>query len=160
MTDTVLFIVSGASTSGITSVIPQLRRLLPDYDIFDAEIMDARTWEIWVSNWLQVAYNIGQSNRRTIIFGNMYPFHSAGIEKAALIDRYYYLNINCSDGVRSERLLSSGWDPKWIENAKKYSDWLYGQANNAIPRMAVLEADHISISGMAENIKQWVLACK
>ncbi|MDF2961881.1 MAG: hypothetical protein K0S39_3616 [Paenibacillus sp.] len=160
MINIILFIISGASTSGIKYVIPQLRRLLPHYDIFDAEIMEGRTWEIWVGNWLQVAYNIGQSNRRTIIFGNMYPVHSAGINKATLINHYYYLNLHCSDGIRSERLLSSGWDQKWIDDAKKYSDWLYSQASNVTPPMPIIDVDHISISEVAEKIKQWVLSCE
>lgn len=34
-----LFIVTGASGSGKTYVIKQLRRLMPDYDIFDRIIL-------------------------------------------------------------------------------------------------------------------------
>jgi tRNA uridine 5-carbamoylmethylation protein Kti12 len=67
-----LFIVTGSSGSGKTYVIHDLRKILPDFDIFDIDNLR----EIGISDeqqirnvWLRVARNTAESGRMTIICG-------------------------------------------------------------------------------------------
>lgn len=58
-----LFIVTGASGSGKTFVIKELRRILPDFDIFDPDHLVefiGHDWEKVRNIWLRVARNIAQ----------------------------------------------------------------------------------------------------
>lgn len=59
-----LFIVTGASGSGKTYVIKELRRMMPDFDIFDPDNLVefiGHDWEKMRNIWLRVARNIAQN---------------------------------------------------------------------------------------------------
>lgn len=95
-----LFIVTGASGSGKTYVIKELRRLMPDFDIFDPDSLIefiGHDWEKMRNIWLRVARNIAENGRMTIICGTMMPWD---IEKCAdfpFFKHVYYLNLHCDE---------------------------------------------------------------
>src|SRR5262245_48311784 len=58
-----LFVVTGPSGTGKTEVIPHLRPLLPEWEIFETDILwDSQAdWHFVRSNWLRIAFSIAQS---------------------------------------------------------------------------------------------------
>jgi hypothetical protein len=71
-----LFVVTGPSGTGKTTVTGPLRGLLPDCDVFEADL----TWHIatvghdnWRNTWLQLAHGVGLNGRVTILCGSLTP---------------------------------------------------------------------------------------
>jgi adenylylsulfate kinase-like enzyme len=86
-----LFIVTGSSGSGKTYVITELRKVMPNFDIFDIDNLR----EVGISDeqqirnvWLRVARNIAESGRMTIICGTAMPWD---IEKC--VDFSYFKHV-------------------------------------------------------------------
>lgn len=95
-----LFIVTGASGSGKTYVIKELRKIMADYDVFDPDnIVEfiGHDWEKMRNIWLRVARNIAQSGRMSIICGTMMPWDIEKCVDFPFSRRVYYLNLHCNE---------------------------------------------------------------
>ncbi|CAN7670000.1 hypothetical protein LJR153_005264 [Paenibacillus sp. LjRoot153] len=72
-----LFIVTGASGTGKTTVSKELRKLLPDVDVFELDfihrIVGDDDWRKIENIWFRVARNVAASGRISIICGTMMP---------------------------------------------------------------------------------------
>ena len=72
-----LFIVTGPSGTGKTAVVSELQRLLPDWEVFETDILwdSGHDWNMIKANWLRIADNLAQRphGRLTILCGTMQP---------------------------------------------------------------------------------------
>lgn len=156
-----LFIVTGASGSGKTFVIKELRRLMPDFDIFDPDhLVDfiGHDWEKIRNIWLRVARNIAQSGRMTIICGTMMPWD---IEKCAdfhFFKHVYYLNLHCDEETREKRLRERNWPEEEIQNHKNFANRLLEITDEVYdPPMPTIDTTDADVVEVACQIKEWVL---
>lgn len=156
-----LFIVTGASGSGKTYVIKELRRLMPDFDIFDPDNLVefiGNDWEKMRNIWLRVARNIAQSGRMTIICGTMMPWD---IEKCAdypFFKHVYYLNLHCDEETREKRLRERNWSEEEIQNHKNFAKRLLEIADEVYnPPMPTIDTTDTDVTEVASQIKEWVL---
>jgi predicted ATP-binding protein involved in virulence len=97
-----LFIITGASGVGKTTVIDELRYKLPNYIVFDVDsITDSNNdYGVIKNNWLRIAGNIAKSNVLTILCGTIMPWD---IEKCDYyFSKVYYLNLHCNDEIRKQ----------------------------------------------------------
>lgn len=46
-----LFVITGASGTGKTTVSSHVRKLLPEFDVFDMDIINNVDWQIAKENW-------------------------------------------------------------------------------------------------------------
>lgn len=162
MEDTVpLFIVTGASGSGKTYVVQELRKIMPDYDIFDPDALIefmGHDWEKIRNVWLRVARNIAQSGRSTIICGTMMPWDVEQCADFAFFKHVYYLNLHCDEETREKRLLDRNWSEEEIQNHKNFANRLLELADEAFdPPMPTIDTSNIDVTEVASQIKNWVL---
>ena len=70
-----LFIVTGPSGVGKTTVVNELQRLLPAWDVFDIDILwdSGGDWQMVKANWLRIADFLAQNGRLTILCGTLLP---------------------------------------------------------------------------------------
>ena len=71
-----LFVVTGASGAGKTTVTGPLRRLLPDCAVFEADLtlqVAALGWETWRDTWLRLAHGEALNGRVTVLCGSLLP---------------------------------------------------------------------------------------
>lgn len=71
-----LFIVTGASGAGKTTISGPLSRRLPDFEVFDADIIlhvAALGGDNWQNAWLQLAYAIALNGRATVLLSSWLP---------------------------------------------------------------------------------------
>src|SRR3954447_19653719 len=87
-----LFIVTGASGAGKTAVVSELRRLLPDWDIFETDVLHGADWQQQRNRWLRVAPSIAQSGRHTILCGTMLPADIDLCDHRPFFSQVCYLN--------------------------------------------------------------------
>jgi len=64
-----LFVVTGASGTGKTTITEPLRRTLPGCDVFDTDIIlqvAELGWDTWRNTWLRLAHAIALNGRVTV----------------------------------------------------------------------------------------------
>jgi hypothetical protein len=71
-----LFVVTGASGAGKTTITGPLRRQLPDCAVFEADLtlqVAALGWETWRDTWLRLAHGLALNGRVTVLCGSLMP---------------------------------------------------------------------------------------
>jgi hypothetical protein len=101
-----LFIVTGTSATGKTAVIPALRPLLPDWEVFETDILwdSGGDWHFVRSNWLRIAHGIAMNGRPTILCGTHLPENIDPCDHRGFFRPVYYLALHCDDATRAARL--------------------------------------------------------
>lgn len=155
-----LFIVTGASGSGKTFVIDELRKIMPEFDIFDPDNLVefiGHDWEKVRNIWLRVARNVAYSGRMTVICGTMMPWD---IEKCADYDCFehvYYLNLHCDEEARELRLRERSWSEDMIREHIQFANWLVENADKAYtPPMPTVDTTGTDVREVALQIKRWI----
>ncbi len=159
-----LFVVTGASGSGKTSVIPELRCRLPECVVFDKDLLWGRvTSEHFTNNWLRIAYSIAQGGRHTVICGTIMPWDIDASSDRGLVGTVHFLNLHCCDEIREQRLRAR---PEWRQNAsneyinehKQFARWLIDNASTKYdPPMPTVDTSNKPVAEVAGAIAQWVL---
>lgn len=156
-----LFIVTGASGSGKTYVIKELRRMMPDYDVFDPDDLVefiGHAWGKMRNIWLRVARNIAQSGRMTIICGTMMPWDIEKCADFAFFKHVYYINLHCDEETREKRLRERNWSEEEIQNHINFANRLLEIADEVYnPPMPTVDTTHTDVIKVASQIKEWVL---
>jgi hypothetical protein len=157
-----LFIITGASGSGKSTVVAELRCQLQECVVFDSDLLWGRTNE-YHNTWLLIAYSIAQGGRHTVICGTLMPWDLDACEARGLIGTIHFLNLHCSDEVREQRLRAR---PSWrqsshdafIEEHRKFAHWLLDNATTVYdPPMPIIDTSNASVTEVAAAIAQWVL---
>lgn len=157
MTKLPLFVITGASGTGKTTVSSHVRKLLPEFDVFDMDIIDNVDWQIAKENWLRVAYSISLSGRGTVLCGTMVPENIASSNYLERFERILYINLHCDDTTREKRLQARGWNENTIEDHRNFANWLVQNADTAFnPAMPTIDTTTLSSEEAAKRIEQWV----
>lgn len=160
-----LYIVTGASGVGKTAVVDLLRPLLPDWEVFDTDIIHAADWQQHRSNWLRLAHTIAQNGRYTLLCGTLLPQDIDRCDHRPFFSRVCYLNLHCDDAVRAQRLLARpAWrqagSAEFIERHRQFAQWLLDHATTDFdPPMPTVDTTHATPLETAKQIQQWALAC-
>lgn len=153
-----LFVVTGASGTGKTTISSLLRKLLPDFDVFDMDIINNIDWQIAKANWLRIAYSISLSGRGTVLCGTMVPENIESAEYKNKFDRILYINLHCNDQTREQRLRSRGWEETLIEEHKNFANWLLINSDRAFnPPMPTIDTSKLPPEKVAKEIKDWII---
>lgn len=156
-----LFIITGASGSGKTYVIKELRSIMPDYDIFDPDNLVefiGHDWEKMRNIWLRVARNIAQSGRMTILCGTMMPWDIEKCVDFPFFKHVYYLNLHCDEVTREKRLRERNWPDEDIQNHINFAKRLIEIAHEDFnPPMPTIDTSNTDVTNIASEIKEWVL---
>jgi hypothetical protein len=155
-----LFIVTGASGAGKTVVVAELRRLMPDWDVFETDIMWGADWQQVKNNWLRIAHSIAQSGRGTLLCGTMLPEDVDRCDHRDRFSQVYYLNLHCNDAARDARLRARpGWrgcTEEFIAEHRRFAQWLLDNAATAFdPPMITVDTTNAPVSAVAGQIRDW-----
>lgn len=155
--DVPFFIVTGASGSGKTFIVPELRKALPAFDVFDVDMMKGDDWQLKKINWLRVAYSIALSGRGTVLCGTILP---RDVDRCDYHDRFsqiHVANLHCSEPIRRTRLGERKWSPEMIQKHVEMAAWLLDHKDTAFAApMEVIDGGETSPACVAQEIAAWV----
>jgi hypothetical protein len=115
-----LFVVTGASGSGKTTVLPHLLACLPEFVIFDVDwLIDpvARAsaprpvdWDALRDTWLTIAHGAAQGGRPTVLLGSIVPGQFDGLPARRWVSDIHFAVLYCPYDVLRTRLAAR---PAW-----------------------------------------------
>ena len=127
-----LFVVTGASGAGKTTVTEPLRRLLPDCDVFEADStlrVAALGLDTWRNTWLRLVHEVALNGRVTVLCGSLMPDQLESVPARKLLGPIHFCNLDCRDDVLAERLRARpSWRHRSSESAildhQRFAAWL------------------------------------
>lgn len=156
-----LFLVTGASGVGKSTVVSYLQHLLPMCIIFDMDITydEKSDWRIGQRNWLRIAKSIVEQGRHVILCGTTLPEHFADHKETSAFSAMYYINLHCDDTIRDARLTARHWASQLIDDHRNFARWLLANADTAFdPPMPTIDTGVHPPDVVATIIRRWVLA--
>jgi len=127
-----LFVVTGASGAGKTTVTGPLRGLLPDCEVFEADLtlqVAALGWDTWRNTWLRLAHGVAMNGRVTVLCGSLLPSQLEDLPARKLLGPIHFCNLDCPDEVLAARLRARpSWRHDSIETTigehERFAAWL------------------------------------
>jgi predicted kinase len=166
-----LFIVTGASGTGKTTVGLRLVAALPECVVLDSDILwldalselegtsaDAYPYR---TIWLRMAKNISQGGRPVVLLGSARPEQFESSPERRYFDVLHYLTLACSPKALDERLSAR---PEWRgsrtteyrQAMREFNQWLLDNATCLRPPMSVVDTTTISVAAAVEAVTRWV----
>lgn len=134
-----LFVVTGASAAGKTTVFPHVAQLLGgkcvtfdvDWLLDPAVALGGRTsiaeldWDAFRDAWLAIAHGAAQSGFPTLLFGPLIPQHLSGLPNRKWVGEIHFVLLDCSDELRRERIEGRPpWRSRDVEAQTEFGRWL------------------------------------
>jgi hypothetical protein len=156
-----LFIVTGASGSGKTAIIPHLQHLLPGYGVFDKDWMWATDADMVHNNFFRIASALAQGGSATVILGTLLPEFFDGLSDRDLVGQIRYANLHCAPDLRAWRLMTRRtWDlpdDAFIRKHQKFAEWLLDHADSDFGApMPTFDTTFSVPEAVAFQIANWV----
>lgn len=163
-----LFIVTGASGVGKTTVIHELRALLPDFVIFSTDNDNFGTtaskleYQDRFNLLLHFANSVAKSRRGTIICGTLMPWDAQKCDTYNNFGEFCFINLHCDNTTRNSRLRNredkDTWTDEMLKSHEEFAQWLLNNAETAYnPPMPTIETTTTPPSEVAEKIKSYIM---
>lgn len=153
-----LFVITGASGTGKTTVLEQLRRRMPDFEMFDSDLI----WHVaklggdtWLNTWLQMAYAISRNGRPTVLFGALGPDWFDRLPGRRLVGAIHFCHLYCADHLLEERLRARpAWrgssSEEFIARQKAFAAWLRTTVH------PTFDTGLLSADAVADHVAEWI----
>jgi len=163
-----LFIITGASGAGKSTICLALVPILKECVVMDKDIlwgMISATPEDEYHNyrnvWLRIAKNIGQAGKPVVLCGTALPEEFETCPERRYFSTLHYLVMVCDDGVLVERLHQR---PAWrhsdlaafVEDMLQFNRWLREHADKTNPAMTLHDTSHRSPGETVEEVAYWI----
>jgi gluconate kinase len=153
-----LFVVTGASGTGKSTIVEPLRRRLPDCLIVETDVIlhvAALGWDTWRNTWLQLAHAIALNRRATVLCGSLLPEQLEGLPARRLVGPIHFCNLDCPDAVLATRLRARpawrGWHEATIVEHQRFAAKLRAQIQ------PTFDTSVLRIQEVADCVAGWVL---
>ena len=153
-----LFVVTGASSAGKTTITAPLRQKLPGCDVFDTDIIlqvAALGWDTWRNTWLRLAHAIALNGRVTVLCGSLLPSQLESLPARKLVGPIRFCTLDCPNTVLAGRLRRR---PSWrgtstqdaIDRHQRFAAWLRAHIQPCYDTSQLTPAE------TAERIATWI----
>jgi predicted kinase len=162
-----LFILTGASGSGKSTIGLALVSVLQECVVMDSDILwrpefdtpqdDYRTYR---NLWLRLAKNIGQNGRPVLLVGTAVPEQFEACPERRYFSTLYYLALVADDDILEQRLRAR---PTWRRSATAdvlnrmlaFNRWLREHAATTTPPMSLLDTSRLGVDRSVADTAAW-----
>jgi 2-phosphoglycerate kinase len=163
-----LFVLTGASGVGKTTVCLYLPAALPECVALESDILWRKEFDDPIGNyreyrdlWLRIAKNVGQSGRPVVLAGTALPDQLESCPERRYFATIHYLALVCNGDALAERL---GARPSWRQSRSaefadrmvRFNRWLIDNANRTNPPMALLDTTDSTVEDTIDQVAAWV----
>jgi ribosomal protein S27AE len=155
-----LFVVTGASGSGKTTITGPLRSLLPGCLVLETDVIlhvAALGWDTWRNTWLQLTHAAALGGQVTVLTGSLTLDQLERLPARKLIGPIHFALLDCPDNVLAGRLRDrpawrgSSTEAKIIEH-QRFAAWLRARITPSF------DTSTASAGEVAGRVAAWVQA--
>ncbi|WP_339224354.1 AAA family ATPase [Paenibacillus sp. FSL H8-0332] len=162
-----LFIITGASGVGKTTVMHELRKQLPEFVLFSTDDDHFGTtgkkleYQDRYNLLLHAAQAIALSGRGTVICGTMMPWDAKKCDAYSTFSELHFMNLHCDDATRNSRLRSredaATWTEDMLRQHEVFAQWLLDHAETDYePPMPTFDSASTPPAQLAEQLKEYI----
>jgi predicted ABC-type ATPase len=163
-----LFIISGASGAGKTTVGLALVPILKECVVMGSDILWGMVpatpddnYSSYRNLWLRVAKNIGQAGRPVVLCGTALPEQFEDCPERRYFSTLFYLAMVCDDDLLVERLRSRpAWrqshSAEFVEDMLQFNRWFKANAHMTSPPMTLCDTSQRAIAETVAYVAQWI----
>lgn len=167
-----LFVVTGASGTGKSTVARHLVGADRDYVCFDADVLwdpryetRADGLEAFQNLLLRVATNISQSGRPVVLLAGGIPDQFEASPERRYFADTHYLALVCEDAELVARLQARpAWrksgSPQVLARERSYNQWLRQNGSTTMPPMTIVESCGAPEADTARRVADWIAATR
>lgn len=154
-----LFIVTGVSGAGKSTIACEVARRLKELYVFDMDILvEDNDFKRASKDWMKLAYYNSLSKKSTVLFGNVpnpYDIESSKYRKQ--FQHMYYLHLTCGQEERARRLRERKvWTEEGIAQAIKLDEQMQQAARNSEPPIPIIDNTDLLPAHAAKKICKWI----
>ena len=160
-----LFLVSGASCVGKTTLCEELFRRERDYLVLESDLIWRREFDTpenqyreFRQTWLRICSNVSQIGLPVVLCGCVTPEQLEPLPERALFTELHYLAAVCED-AEMERRIREGrhvTDVAWVESSMRFNRWLRENGPSCEPAVTLLDTTRLSPAQAAEKAERWI----
>lgn len=160
-----LFLVTGASCSGKSTLCQELLDRERDYIVMESDILWNEVYDTpedgycaYRETWLELCANISQAGRPVVLCGCVTPDQLERLSGRSLFTELLYLAVVCEDAALEERMrVGRGvTDEGWIQSSLSFNRWLREHAAEQDPPIRLLDTTGLSPLEGAALADQWI----
>lgn len=160
-----LFIVTGASCVGKSSVCNELFMTEKDYIVMESDLLWSEHYDTPEDNyceyrrmWMRVCANISQIGMPVVLCGCAVPEQFEHQPERELFSEIHYLAIVCEDKVMEQRMRKGRkvTDEAWIRSSRDFNLWLKEHAALTEPKITLLDTTELTIAEAAHILDGWI----
>jgi hypothetical protein len=155
-----LFVVTGASGTGKSTITGPLGGLLPSCLVLEADVtlhVAALGWDTWRNTWLQLTHAAALGGRVTVLTGSLTPDQLECLPARKLVGPIHFALLDCPDDVLAGRLRAR---PAWrgtsteaeVIEHQRFAAWL---RTRITPSFDTSDASAAEVAG---QVAAWVRA--
>jgi len=158
-----LFIISGASGVGKSTLCEKLFQKETDYIVLESDILwneiyntPEDDYRAYRKIWMQLCANISQIGKPVVVCGCAVPKQFEILPEKSLFSNIYFLAVICNDAALENRMRSGRGisDEGWITSSLQFNNWL--RNNGEVNNIVLLDNSEISLSESAEIVDKWI----
>jgi len=162
-----LFIVSGASGVGKSTLCEVLFQRETDYIVLESDLLWHEVYNTPEDDYrayrqmcLSLCANISQVGKPVVLCGCVTPKQFETLPERALFTNIHYLAIVCENRVLEDKMRNGRGisDEKWIDSSIHFNDWL--KINGEASGMTLLDNSALTPQEGAETVDDWIKTLK
>lgn len=161
-----LFIITGASCVGKSTLCEQLFLHEKDYIVMESDLL----WNDMYNTpeddycayrrlWMRMCANISQIGKPVVLCGCAIPKQFENQPEREMFSDIYYLAAVCGDEVLEDRMRNGRKvnEEGWIKSSLDFNNWLKQNADKTSPHITLLDTTNLSPSQAAGIADSWIL---
>lgn len=163
-----LFVVTGASGAGKTTVALSLSQSAKQYVVLDQDILWCDAFNEpdddfmqFRNTWLRMVKNIQQAGRSVVLFGTSIPKQFETCAERRYLSAIHYMALVCEPEALKRRLMARpNWrqsgTPENLERMLDFNRWLLENAATTEPEITLLDTTDMTLEQSVTATHDWV----
>ncbi len=162
-----LFIITGASSVGKSTVCAELFKCEKDYIVMESDLLwndiyntPEDNYKTYRKLWLRVCANISQIGMPVVLCGCAVPEQFENIIERNLFSEIHYLAIVCEENILKKRMITGRNidDENWIKSSIDFNNWLKNNHAKTTPQITVLDTSSLTPLQASKIAYDWIIS--
>lgn len=161
-----LFIITGASGTGKSTISAQLFQKEKDYIVMESDILWSDYFNHPENNyrefrelWLRMCKNISQIGKPVVLCGCAVPEQYENCLERRYFSEIHYISVVCEEDILYKRLTENrGYSEQdqYVKVSLDFNKWLKENADKTEPKMQLLDNSRLTVDEAAKAVDKWI----